>query len=627
MSKKKQKLNLTSNLLAVISICVLGILVYSNTFYSPFQFDDEFIAGNVSIRDLRDLGAIWSYCPTRFITFLSFAFNYHFNQLQVSGYHLVNLIIHLASAILVRWFILLTFATPAIKGKEIARHAKAIAFFGSLVFVAHPVQTQAVTYIWQRFASLATLLYLASLNSYIKARLSQNQRTFSVTAGLYYGCSMIAALLGMFTKELFITLPLMILLYEFCFLLDTPAPVLRPRRGGLRRRICRVRKKMEWKYIIPFLVMLLIIPLTMIVSKSPYLGMMRKVAEGYGEISRGHYFLTQFRVMVTYLRLLFVPLNQNLDYDYHISNALWEMPTLASGSFLLLILTSGILLFRRYRLISFSIFWFFLTLSVESSVIPLLNVIFEHRLYLPMVGYSIFLPTIIYYLCRKNLRLGIDILLMVIALYSVFGYIRNEVWRSEFALWNDTVSKSPGKARPYLNRGVAYGEMGVHRAISDFNQALRIDPSYVDAYNNRGIAYYNIGEYDKAISDFSQALRVNPNYADLYNNRGVVYGKMGEYDKAMSDFNQTLRLNPKHAKAYHNRGIGYFKRGELDNAIRDFTEALRIDPSYVDAYNNRGIAYRSKGEHDKAISDFERALSINPNHPGANDNLRATYEK
>ena len=196
----------------------------------------------------------------------------------------------------------------------------------------------------------------------------------------------------MFTKELVITLPIMILLYEFCFLGDTAPPILSPRGGGLRRGVCRVKKKMEWRYIVPFLIILLIIPVTMFVSKSANVGMMRMLAEGTGDISRGHYFLTQFRVMVTYLRLLFVPLNQNLDYDYPVSQPLWEIPTLASGSVLLVILTVGILLFRRYRLISFSIFWFFLTLSVESSFIPLVNVIFEHRVYLPVVGYSIFLP-------------------------------------------------------------------------------------------------------------------------------------------------------------------------------------------------------------------------------------------
>ena len=658
-------MNSTSKLLAVISLCVLGILVYSNTFHSPFQFDDEHrIIKNVSIRDLRDLETIWSYFPTRFVPYLSLAFNYHFNQLRVPGYHLVNLVIHLISGIAVWWFILLTFSTPAVKGREIARHANHIAFLGSLIFVAHPVQTEAVTYIYQRTASLAALFYLGSLSLYVKARLLQNERASSRIPGFYYGSSMLAALLGMFTKESVATLPIMILLYEFYFLGDTPPRLLSPRGGGLRRGVCRVKKKVEWKYIVPFLIIMLIIPVTMIVSKSANVGMIRTVAEGAGEISRGHYFLTQFRVMVTYLRLLFVPLNQNLDYDYSISETLWEMSTLACGCLLLLIIVSGVLLFPRYRLISFSIFWFFLTLSVESSVIPLKNVIFEHRLYLPVVGYSIFLPISIYHLCHKKLksRVVTAIVLTIITFYSILAYTRNEVWKSEFALWDDTVNKSPGKARPYVNRSTAYAGLGLYeeaisdcnralsivpghevaynnrgvayekmgefdRAISDFSQALSLNPDYARAYSGRGLAYLGRGELDKAISDFDQALRINPKYDEAYNNRAIVYGRKGEDDKAISDFSQALSVNPNYAKAYHNRGLAYLRREEFHKAILDFNDALRINPDYAKAYYNRGVVYLRRGEYDKAISDFDRALRINPNYADAYNNRRAAYKQ
>ncbi len=619
------KQNSISNILKIAILCVLGILVYSNTFHSPFQFDDEEnITENVSIRNLRDLKAIWSYWPTRFITYLSFAFNYHFNQQGVPGYHLGNLIIHLISAILVMWFILLTFSTPAIKDKEVSKYAKSIAFFGSLLFVCHPIQTQAVTYIYQRTASLAVLFYLASLSLYIKARLLQNQSSHSVIPGVCYAGSLIFALLGMFTKELVITLPLMILLYEFCFL--------------------RAGKNINWKYVVPFLVILLIIPVTMLGSRSARSGVMKELAKGSGEISRSHYFLTQFRVLLTYLRLLFVPLNQNLDYDYPVSETLWEMSTLGSVSVLLFILGTGILLFRRYRLISFCIFWFFLTLSVESSVIPLMNVIFEHRLYLPMVSYSIFLPAMLYYLCRKIItnyelritnsdksifnkaRLWQVILLMIVTLYSILAYARNEVWKSELSLWDDTVNKSPGKARPYNNRGVVYSNMGEHdKALSDFEQALSINPNYENAYNNRGVAYVNLGEFDKAMSDFNQALRIDSSHADAYNNRGNAYLRKGKFNKAVSDFNQSLRVNSDNASVYYNRGIAYENTGKYDKAISDFNKALSIDQNYADAYNNRGIAYLKKGEFDKAISDFNKALSINHDYADAYSNRGVAY--
>ncbi len=528
------------------------------------------------------------------------------------------------------------------KEKEITKHAKSIAFIGSLIFVAHPIQTEAVTYICQRTASLAALFYIASLSLYIKARLSQNQRLSSTIHWFYYVSSMVAALLGMFTKELVATLPLMILLYEFCFL--------------------QVKKKLNWKYIVPFLAMLLIIPITMISSKSLNLRMMRKLAEGSGDICRGNYLITQFRVLVTYLRLVFIPLNQNVDYDYPISQTLWKAPILASGFLLLFILSVGILLFRRHRLISFCIFWFFLTLSVESSVIPLLNVIFEHRLYLPMVGYSIFFAIILSYFCQKRVKLRIVIPLVIIISYSVLAYSRNEVWKSELALWDDAVTKSPGKARPYHNRSRAYINLGFpEKAISDCNQALRIKPDYANAYNNRGVAYANMGDYDMAVADLDRALSINPNsagayknrgtvYSDMgdydraaadldralsidpnsagaYYNRGIVYENMGKYDKAISDYNQVLSIDPDCVGAYNNRGVGFLKKGNFVKAISDFNQVLSINPDYANAYNNRGIAYVNMGDYDKAIADFDRALSINPDYTSAYKNRRTACEQ
>ena len=162
------------NAIVIVLLCtlLLGTLIYSNTFFSSFHFDDiASIVENFAIRHILNLQAIWNFWPTRFITYLSVALNYHFHQLNVLGYHLFNLTVHLGSAILVWWFMLLTFSTPVMKDEKIAKHANLIALFASLVFLTHPIQTQAVTYIIQRATSLATLFYLASLCFYVKSRL------------------------------------------------------------------------------------------------------------------------------------------------------------------------------------------------------------------------------------------------------------------------------------------------------------------------------------------------------------------------------------------------------------------------------------------------------------------------
>ena len=167
---------------------------------------------------------------------------------------------------------------------------------------------------------------------------------------------------------------------------------------------------------------------------------MRRVTEGAPGISSAHYFLTQFRVLVTYIRLLFLPLNQNFDYEYSISKSLFELSTLVSFLFLTSILFFARRMFSRYRLISFSILWFVLTLTPESSVIPIKDVIFEHRLYLPMAGFSIFLVSGTYYFFGKNFfKVMIVTLTLIVAGYSFLTYQRNKIWKNEITLWEDGV--------------------------------------------------------------------------------------------------------------------------------------------------------------------------------------------
>jgi tetratricopeptide (TPR) repeat protein len=208
------------------------------------------------------------------------------------------------------------------------------------------------------------------------------------------------------------------------------------------------------------------------------------------EYSSIHYLLTQFRVIVTYIRLVFLPFNQNLDYDYPVFKNFFELSVLISFLFLMTILLCANRLFSKYRLVSFSILWFFLALLPESSFFAIKDVIFEHRLYLPLAGVSLFLVSGAYYLIGKNgLKAMVVVLTMVLACYSVLTYQRNKVWKDPLTLWDDTVHKSPHKARGYGNRGMAYYKQGdFTHALSDFNKAIELNPNYTESYNNRGMS-------------------------------------------------------------------------------------------------------------------------------------------
>ena len=203
-------------LLSLIIICLSGIFVYSNTFGVPFHYDDESsIIENTDIKNIADLRSILWFTPTHFIVYLSLSLNYYFHELNVFGYHLVNLMIHLSAGLMVYWLVLLTFFTPAVRDKDISKHKYLLALFSGLLFVAHPVQTEAVTYIIQRSTSLAAFFYITSLTLYIKARLSILRKAGD--GKWFYILSLSAAILGVFSKQIVITLPLIIVLYEYCF--------------------------------------------------------------------------------------------------------------------------------------------------------------------------------------------------------------------------------------------------------------------------------------------------------------------------------------------------------------------------------------------------------------------------
>ena len=213
------------------------------------------------------------------------------------------------------------------------------------------------------------------------------------------------------------------------------------------------------------------------------------------------YFFTQFSVILTYLRLFILPVNQNFDYDYQLSTGFFQLKTFFSFSLLVGILAAGVLVFKRYRLISFGIFWFFLTMSVESSIIPISqNVIFEHRTYLPGFGFFLALTGAFFYFFKEQyLKIAVIILLMIAAINTVLTYQRNKIWKNEYTLWADCLKKSPNKARPNNNLGLALVDEGkTEKAINYYNKAMHITPDFIFFYNNRGAAYAKLGQYQQS---------------------------------------------------------------------------------------------------------------------------------
>lgn len=550
-------------------IAAVALIAYSNTFNVPFVFDDiPNIVENPLLKDPKFLLNPWGHelsrgnpaFQGRFVGFLSLALNLWAGGEDVRGFHAVNLAIHILAAFFLFFLVLKTFESPFLEGSALRKDSAFIALFSALLFVSHPVQTQAVTYIVQRVASLCAAFYFASLFFYAKSRLSGK----GGSSGLYYALCLVFALLAMKTKEIAITLPLAIALYEFLFLKESP--------------------KKRALILAPVFVTIFVIPLTMASAGNPIQGIsdsLGGISRLQTEMPRWSYLITQFTVVARYIRLLFLPAGQNLDYDHPVFDSFTSPQVVLSLFFVLSVFLLAVYLIPRslrtepaLRLASFGTIWFFIALMPESSIIPIADVIYEHRVYLPSGGAFIAVSALaLFFAYRFGGRLkapaapALALLSMAVVLLSALTFLRNGVWRSERSLWEDTVLKSPMKARPHNNHGVALEKDGLyHEAIEEYMTAMRLDPYYFEAHASLASAYGRLGRLDESIEAFKAAMQRFPENERLYYGLGIAYAKKGMLLDAANALEYAVNIRPRYPAAIEALATVYEKMGLYDLA-------------------------------------------------------------
>src|SRR5208282_3177797 len=389
---------------------------------------------------------------------------------------------------------------------------------------------------------------------------------FFQSSSLWLILSFLSAILAMKTKENAFTLPFVITLYEFCFFSHTPHPSLTLKGGGLGRGFTSLVSR--FIFLVPILLTLLIVPLTLM----SLTGSHQLDPGSYGDrvFPRNEYFFTQFRVIVTYLRLLFFPINQNLDYDYPLFKSFFDPQVILSFLFLAALFGLGVYLVWQakvegkvqpaFRLIGFGILWFFITLSVESSIIPLPMLINEYRVYLPSVGLIISAVTGTFcvfsratsHVSRPSVsRFAVVLLVLAIGVLSVTAYLRNELWADPIKLWEDAAEKSPRNVTAHNNLGNIYLNLNMYgKAIEQYLTAIKLKPVYVKAYNNLGLVYLNLKIYDKAVEQFLTAVNLRPDDSEAYFNLGLVYQTLNIYARAAEEYLAAIKLSPDDADAH-----------------------------------------------------------------------------
>jgi tetratricopeptide (TPR) repeat protein len=461
------------NFLYLFVIIILGIGIYSNSFDCSFHFDDTpNIIENKAIQTGATFNSIWNYSHNRFWPLLSLAINYRMGGLDVWGYHFFNLLIHLSNACIVYWIVISLFSTPVLKTNPLADKKKIFAFTVAILFVSHPLATQSVTYIVQRMASMAALFYFLTVAFYIKARITENYSKLIFLTG-----ALISAFMAFTSKENAFTLPLSILLTEICF--------MQTKRISFSFRDYRI-----------YLFFLIPIILVVFVLKYFTLNIFNPIPPSFGNtytITWQNYLFTQFSVIVKYIQLLILPINQNLDYDFPISKSLIEFRTLISLLIIITLITFALTLYNKNRLLTFCILWFFITLAIESSFVPIADVIFEHRTYLPSLGFFILITFFIFKWGAKHRNsIVLSVILFLIFFYSGLTYARNRIWKDEMSLMTDIEKKSPQKARSKVNLGMEYYKREKwDEALNYFIAATKIDNNYFDAFNNMAVIFLN----------------------------------------------------------------------------------------------------------------------------------------
>ncbi|MFC1524592.1 tetratricopeptide repeat protein [Thermodesulfobacteriota bacterium] len=586
--------NLTRGLPGAIPVfLLLGIIIfsiYSNTLESPFIFDDYLhIEGNRHIR-LKTLSldsvveAGWeSPLGGRPVANISFALNYYFHGYRVPGYHLVNIAIHLATAFLLYLLLTNTLLTPALNAA--ARPHVWLPFVTALIWAVNPLHTQSVTYIVQRMNSLAALFYVGSLLCYVKARLGARDHTILFW---YAGC-LVSGVLAVFSKENAFALPFFIILYEWYFFQDMS-------RSFVKRYLA----------VGIGLAILSLMLMVLYVGGNP----VQTILAGYEirDFTPLARLLTEFRVVMYYVALLLLPhpSRLNLDHDFPVSTSLIDpLTTLASVGAVILVTVFAVLSGRRYRLLSFSLLWFLGNLVIESSVIGL-EIIFEHRTYLPSMFF--FVPLVWgWNLVAKPRKIGAVVLAIIVGTGMFWTYERNTIWKDEITLRLDCVQKSPNKSRAHAILANAYERQGMlHDARRTYQSALLLNPGNPEEIHfNLGNVLLGLGSMAEAEEQYRAARRLMPDNELVRLNLGVVLERRGKLAEAEKEYRQLIARHPDSFRAHNNLGNVLLNQGKVEEAIGQFMETLRLRPGFSMARKNlqraRELAHRARNREQTAI--------------------------
>lgn len=549
-------------------LVVLSLLLYSNSYNCSWQFDDhENIVNNTKIhltkfhaQALND--TIYSNGPDKMyrpVACFTFALNWYLGGLDVFGYHLVNISIHILNSIFLYLVIVKILSIKKHNGKNF-KHKYEVALLASLLWAINPVNVQAVTYIVQRMASLATLFSIIAIYFYLEFK--SKKKMISLFACL------VSFLFGIFCKENAVMLPFSILLLEFVFF-----------KKNFTKEIFKKIPIIITCCLIVFAIAILLFDINL-------LGILKYENRVFTPVQR---ILTESRILVFYLYQIFIPNLSNLSihHDIFISQSIFDpISTFFSIIFILFLIGSSIAVIKKYPLLSFAILFYFLNHIVESSIIGL-ELLFEHRNYLP--SFFLFLPCAnLVVSLRDKFKIKSHVLfgtihlviLILILCYGMTTYSRNFDWKTEKSLWEDAMEKAPESSRPPHNLAWSYyGRIGdITKAMELYKKALSLN--FYDKLKksiilgNIALIHYEKGDRNKALKYMGKAAQQNPRFIEMKTRLAFMLINYGEYESAEIILEKVIKENPNDIEAIYLLGKNFYLLEEYENAIHEFRKIL-----------------------------------------------------
>jgi len=583
-------------------IALAAVLAYGNSFAGVFVFDDlASIPDNPSIRHLWPLREVLAPAhggmtvSGRPLINLSLALNYAVGALRPWGYHLFNLTVHILAGLALYGVLRRTLArtNPEAKADD-----DFWALATALLWTLHPLQTESVTYVVQRAEAMMGLFYLSTLYAFIRSVDSEPPRR-----SLWAGLSVAACLLGMACKEVMVSAPVIVLLYDGTFISGSF------RAAWRQRRFYYVSLAGTW-----------LLEAWLVAQ-----GGNRGGTSGWGSgVAAGQYWMTQFPAVIHYLKLAFWP--QPLIFDYGL---IWVQSVVAIlPAILAVVILAGATLdlLRRRNAVGFLGFCFFALLAPTSLVAGNRQVMAEHRMYLALAPVLIVAVLALRRMGRSWPRLTLAVVFMLALPLALLTHRRNRDYRSELALYGDTVAKLPTNNFVQTAYGLALSDAGrSEEAMAHYRIAFALNPNFSDTYNDMGLTLYREGRLAEAIPYYQQGLKLNPHDASAHNDLGIALFRQGNFDQALAQYREALRIRPEHLETWDSLGNLFTREGKFPEAIAAYEHMLQIKPDYPQGLNNLGVALASAGRFDEAVARLRQALEQKPDYPEGENNLGLAY--